>query len=230
VEQRRARIRLTVIAAVLICVGVVLWRFTPLAEWSSPERLLALTQSLSQTRWSLLIVPVVYVIAGLVFFPLTVLIAVTALMFEPVTAFAVAFSGTIANAVVTYGVGGKLLRGTAREAMGATVSKLESALSNRGVIAVAVIRTVPIAPFTVVNMAAGLIGVRLRDYIAGTALGVAPGVTALTVFGTQLQDVLREPTTKSILMLIAILLGWIALSLLLQRAVTRWRGASPIRE
>jgi phospholipase D1/2 len=165
--------------------------------------------------------PLAYVIAGIAFFPLTVLIAVTALMFEPVIAFVIALIGTMANAVVTYGVGAKLLRGTAREAIGPVVEKLETALDNRGIIAVAVIRTLPIAPFTVVNMAAGMIALRLRDYTIGTALGVAPGVTALTMFGHQLREVIRSPEASTILTLVAILVGWIALSLLLQHVVSR---------
>jgi phospholipase D1/2 len=180
---------------------------------------LSWAKAFADNRWSLIVTPAAYVVAGLVFFPLTVLIAVTALIFEPMVALLLAFVGTMANAIVTYAVGAKLLRGTAREAIGPAVSKLEAALDNRGIIAVAVIRTLPIAPFTVVNLAAGLLGVRLRDYIVGTALGVAPGITALTLFGSQLQDVFRDPSLSSVLTLAGILLGWIGLSLLLQRAV-----------
>lgn len=199
-----------------------MWRFTPLADFATPKELLAQLESFADTRWSWIVMPLAYVIAGLAFFPLTVLIAVTALMFEPVMAFVIAFAGTMANAVVTYGVGAKLLRGTAREAIGPAVAKLEAALDKGGIIAVAVIRTLPIAPFTVVNMAGGLLGLRLRDYTIGTALGVAPGVTALTVFGHQLREVVRAPTVDSVLTLVAILVGWIVLSLLLQRVVSRW--------
>lgn len=205
----------------LIAAAIALWRFTPLADLATANELLSRLQSFADSRWSWIVMPFAYVIAGLVFFPLTVLIAVTALMFEPVVAFVIAFTGTMANAVVTYWVGAKLLRGTAREAIGPAVTKLEAAMDSRGIIAVAVIRTLPIAPFTVVNMAGGLLGLRLRDYAIGTALGVAPGVTALTVFGHQLREVVREPTAGSVLTLVAILVGWIALSLLLQRVVSR---------
>jgi phospholipase D1/2 len=200
----------------LIAAAIALWRFTPLADLATANELLSRLQSFADSRWSWIVMPFAYVIAGL-----TVLIAVTALMFEPVVAFVIAFTGTMANAVVTYWVGAKLLRGTAREAIGPAVTKLEAAMDSRGIIAVAVIRTLPIAPFTVVNMAGGLLGLRLRDYAIGTALGVAPGVTALTVFGHQLREVVREPTAGSVLTLVAILVGWIALSLLLQRVVSR---------
>lgn len=218
-NRRRARIRLAIAAAAVLCAAVALWRFTPLTEWASTDQVFSWMEDFSASRWSLVVMPAIYVLAGLVFFPLTILIAVTALVFEPVLAFVIAFSGTMANAIVTYAVGAKLLRGTAREAIGPAVSKLEAALDNRGIIAVAVIRTLPIAPFTAINMAAGLLSIRLRDYTIGTALGIAPGVTAFTVFGTQLQAVVREPTASSILALMGIVVGWIGLSLLLQRTI-----------
>lgn len=211
-------------AALLLCVAAALWRFTPLADLATPDRLLSWLEGIRESRWSLAAVPLIFVIGGLVFFPLTILIAATALLFEPAIAFVVAFGGTLANAVVTYAVGAKLLRGTAREAIGPVVARLEAALENKGIVAIAVLRTVPIAPFTVVNMAAGLLSLRLRDYTVGTALGVAPGVTALTLFGNQLHAALRQPTSASVLTLAAILLGWILLSLLLQRVVVRRRG------
>jgi phospholipase D1/2 len=219
VNRRRARIRLAVAAASLACAAIALWRFTPLADWATADQLLPWLERVEATRWSMAVMPVVYVLAGLVFFPITILIAVTALMFAPLPAFLVAFTGTLANAVVTYVVGAKLLRGTAREAIGPAVSKLDAALETKGIVAIAVIRTLPIAPFTVVNMAAGLLGVRLRDYVIGTAIGISPGVAAFTMFGNQLQAVVREPTAASVLILAAIVAGWIALSLLLQRAI-----------
>lgn len=229
-NARRARIRLAVVAAAMICVAAALWRFTPLSEWATTEQLLTWMERVGETPWSLVVVPLVFVIGGLVFFPLTILIAVTAILFEPVLALLIAFSGTLANAVVTYAVGAKLLRGTAREAIGATIVKLEAALENKGIIAIAVIRTLPIAPFTVVNMAAGSLGLRLRDYVIGTALGIVPGIVAFTVFGSQLHAVVRDPTTTSVLTLGAILVGWIALSLLLQHVITRWSRSTAGRK
>lgn len=88
-------------------------------------------------------------------------------------------------------------------------------------IAVAVIRTVPVAPFTVVNIAAGCIGIPLKDYLLGTALGLAPGLIAITAFGQQLRITLDQPTVPRVAALLGIITGWIGLSLLLQRVVAR---------
>jgi uncharacterized membrane protein YdjX (TVP38/TMEM64 family) len=101
-------------------------------------------------------------------------------------------------------------------------------LQDRGVIAVAVIRNVPLAPFTFVNIAMGAVGVKLRDYLIGTALGIAPGVIAFSVFGHQLRAILSQPTFANIALLVVAVLGWAALSVLLQALISR-RNAQKTR-
>ena len=46
----------------------------------------------------------------------------------------------------------------------------------------AVVRNLPVAPFTIVNMVAGASHIKLGDFLLGTALGMAPGIVAIMVF------------------------------------------------
>ncbi|WP_348240396.1 TVP38/TMEM64 family protein, partial [Salmonella enterica] len=78
------------------------------------------------------------------------------------------------------------------------VERLRNALDRSGIVAVATIRMVPIAPFTLVNLAAGSIDVRLRDYALGTALGIIPGTAVLTAFGHQLRAIIERPTVANV--------------------------------
>jgi uncharacterized membrane protein YdjX (TVP38/TMEM64 family) len=39
-----------------------------------------------------------------------------------------------------------------------------------------VLRLVPLFPFNGINFGSGLTGIRLRDYVLGTAIGIVPGV------------------------------------------------------
>ncbi len=48
------------------------------------------------------------------------------------------------------------------------------------------VRLVPVAPFTVVNVAAGAFNVRFFDFALGTLIGMAPGIFAIAVFGERL--------------------------------------------
>lgn len=52
------------------------------------------------------------------------------------------------------------------------------------------LRLVPVFPFWVVNLAPALLGVRLRDYVVATALGIIPGTFAFAFAGAGLESVL----------------------------------------
>jgi uncharacterized membrane protein YdjX (TVP38/TMEM64 family) len=66
---------------------------------------------------------------------------------------------------------------------------------------VAAIRFLPVAPFTVVNMVLGAARIKLRYFTIGTAIGLAPGCVALTIFGDRLSQALRRPDVLNWLIL-----------------------------
>lgn len=214
---------LAAIFALIAAAAVVLWRYTPLAEFADAERIAAWMSQFGESAWSPLIAIAAFVIGGFVVFPLTLLIAATAVVFDPVPAFAISLSGGLANALALYGVGRGLMRRTVMRAFGNYVERLRNALDRSGIVAVATIRMVPIAPFTLVNLAAGSIDVRLRDYALGTALGIIPGTAVLTAFGHQLRAIIERPTVANVALLAVVVLVWLGLSLALQRFVARRR-------
>ena len=220
----RARWLLVLLAALLAGAAVLLWRHTPMSEFAAPDRLADWLGAFRHAAWAPLAVIGAYVIGGLIFFPLTVLIAATAIVFAPVPALALSLAGSLASATVGYGVGAKLLSTTLHAALGPGLRRASAALETRGVIAVVLVRMAPIAPFTLINLAAGSLHVRFHDYLAGTTLGLAPGIVALTAFGHQLRAVWQRPTAANIAAVAAIVLAWLVLSLLLQRAASRWRA------
>lgn len=61
-------------------------------------------------------------------------------------------------------------------------------LRDRGLGGVLFLRLVPLFPFSAINYAAGLSGLRLRTYVVGTALGIAPGTVAYVGLGAGLDD------------------------------------------
>lgn len=209
------------VAVLIVSAGVLLWRYTPLAEWANPERVAAWMERMSGSAWAPLIVIVVFVVGGLIMFPLTLLIMATAIVFAPWMAASLSLVGSVANAIVLYLIGRSLMRDTMTHAFGSYVEKLRQALDHSGIIAVATVRMVPVAPFTLVNLAAGAVDVRLRDYVLGTLLGVLPGTIALTAFGHQIRAIVENPTLENVGLLVAAVAAWIALSLGLQRLVSR---------
>jgi uncharacterized membrane protein YdjX (TVP38/TMEM64 family) len=206
--------------ALIVGIGL-LWKYTPLAEIVQPERLAALLSSFEKSAWAPLMALLLFVAAAFAMMPLLVLITATALVFDPIVAIAVSMCGSLLSSAGVYGVGAKFFRGGVHKAFGPAVERARAALHARGVIAIATIRMLPIAPFAVVNLAAGSIGVRFRDFLIGTALGLAPGIVVLSAFGQQIKSLWQQPTAKTLIALVAIVIAWLALSFGLQRLVSR---------
>jgi uncharacterized membrane protein YdjX (TVP38/TMEM64 family) len=80
---------------------------------------------------------------------------------------------------------------------------------------------VPVAPFTIVNMLIGAIGVRYRDFIIGTALGMIPGIAAFAFVSDRLFHAWREPTIQNVALTAAAALLWLGVVLLVQRIFNR---------
>lgn len=223
-SQAQARLRLLIVGVAIFAAAVVLWRFTPLASLVTPARLAHWLETFQTLPGAPLLVVGIFVAAGLIVFPLTLLIAATAIVFDPPVALCVAFAGALASASLTYWLGSRFLRGTATAALGQAQAKVKAALDNNGVIAVAALRTLPVAPFTLVNIAAGSLGVPFRDYLSGTAIGITPGALMLTAFGSRLQKIIEQPSVGNVLTLAGVIGLWIALSFSLQRWLARVRS------
>lgn len=63
---------------------------------------------------------------------------------------------------------------------------------------------IPVAPFTVVNLAAGASHIRFRDFVLGSLAGMTPGTLAIAVFGDRLEEAVRDPGPWSFLALAAL--------------------------
>ncbi len=86
---------------------------------------------------------------------------------------------------------------------GTWVHRLSRALSRRGFLTMVTLSVLPVAPFGVVNMAAGASHIRFRDYIAGSAVGLAPGIGVVVYFGARLGALIRQPSVRTALGVIA---------------------------
>ena len=97
---------------------------------------------------------------------------------------------------------------------GEKVNRLSRKLARRGWLAVALVRVVPIAPYTIVNMVAGASHISARSFLIGTAIGMCPGILAIMIFGEGLERVLRNPQWGTVALAVialccAVLILWI---------------------
>ncbi|WP_017306161.1 TVP38/TMEM64 family protein [Spirulina subsalsa] len=64
---------------------------------------------------------------------------------------------------------------------------LDAELRQGGLFYMFAIRLLPLIPYGIVNFAAGLTSIRVRDYCIGTALGTVPGILPFVMMGAGLQ-------------------------------------------
>src|SRR4030088_1476666 len=116
----------------------------------------------------------------------------------PWAGFALAGIGAIASAMVTYGIGAAIGREAVETVMGPRLHRVRRSIAERGTLAVAAVRLVPIAPFTLVNLVAGASKIPFADYLFGTVIGMAPGLILMSALGHQTWTTLREPTATNV--------------------------------
>ncbi len=198
-------------ASLLAIAGLAIaWRWTPLGDWITPESLVSVTSWLQQHPGSPLAAGALIAIGSCLMVPVTVMIVAAGMVFGWLMGFATALGGALLGAAAGYAIGRVLWRDVVRRVGGRRLNSLSRILGRRGVMSVALVRIVPVAPFTVVNIVAGASHVRLRDCLLGTLLGMAPGTLALTVFADSATLAIRRPGWATILGVVALaaLLGW----------------------
>lgn len=94
--------------------------------------------------------------------------------------------GATVGALLAYGLARLLGRDAVRRLAGHHLDRAAALLVKRragGFWALLVLRLVPVVPFTVLNYAGGLVGIRLLPYFLATVLGILPGVAVATTVG-----------------------------------------------
>ena len=202
-EEQREHIgnhglQLAVLIGAVVAVALV-WRWTPLSEYLNLETIDAWIRQISASRFTPLILLGVYLVAGLIAFPLTVLVTATVLIFGPLMGFIYGLGGSLASAALTFWVGHLIGRDWLRRLAGSRIDRLNRWLANRGVLTMATVRLIPIAPFTVVNLVAGASHITFRDYLLGTIIGMAPGIALMALFLERVGAALRHPDATTLI-------------------------------
>ena len=164
-----------------------------------------------------------FVLGSQLLVPVTLMIALTAAATGPWLGFTYAILGSCAAAGATFAIGRRLGRDRVRNLAGRRLAAVSRRLGQHGVIATSLIRMVPVAPFTVVNLAAGVSEITLRDFLLGSVIGLLPGIIVMTLFGDRLGHWLRDPDPWNL----AALVGGLGLLFLLVRLLRRW-SARPV--
>jgi phospholipase D1/2 len=96
---------------------------------------------------------------------------------------------------------------------GPRLERLSKLLRKRGIVAVAAARALPVAPFTIESIVAGALRIKLWHLLAGTFLGMAPGMLGTTILGDQVAAALAHGRRLN---------GWIIAAAVVALAGVAW--------
>ncbi|MGC3875195.1 TVP38/TMEM64 family protein [Halomonas sp. GXIMD04776] len=186
---------------VLASLGL-LWQWLAMHDVLSAERLYGLidyTLAWRNSPLAILVVTAVYVGASLVMFPLSILVAVTGLLFGPWWGFGYAMVGSLVTSAVTFWLGRRLGREALLRHGGERLNKIARLLAGRGIRTMTLINLLPLAPFTLTNMMAGAFHLKFRDYMLGSFIGIIPGLLGISLLGSQLGSLIAAENRTELL-------------------------------
>ena len=192
---RRAMAGLTLLAGMAILAAA--WRWTALGQFLDVEALVSYAQALGRSPLGLISVMGGYLIGGLLAVPVTLLLVVTILAFGPWFGALSALTGSLLSAITLFGLGRVLGSYRIRRLAGSRVEHLSRRMAERGLWAVLLVRILPIAPFSVINLIAGASSVSWRHFVLGTVVGMLPGIAIMATFVSGLEEAVREPSWQA---------------------------------
>lgn len=222
-EPKSAQKQWWKIVAVLIVVLALtaIWRWTPLSEWLNPETLQHAAEGIKSHPLTPLIVIGIFAIAGLIAFPVTLLIITTALTFGPLWGTVYSIIGSLVSGLMGYAVGHYMGRNTIQKLAGSSINKLSRRLAKHGVLAIITVRIIPVAPFTVINLVAGGSHINTRDFTIGTLIGMLPGILGITVFADSLMRTVQNPDPEQIAIFVGVVIVIVGIMVGLKRLINR---------
>lgn len=168
-------------------------------------------ETASRGPWGLPVAVGAFAVLAFLGVPQIVLIAATVVAFGPVIGSFYSWIGTLASSLIGFWLGrvfgGRLLR----DVGGRGLARFMRLIGENGFLASLIVRQVPMAPFIVVNMAAGVTPMRWRHFAAGTALGIIPKIVLTAFAGSSALAVFKGGGLKYYAVLAAIAALWIGM-------------------
>jgi phospholipase D1/2 len=159
-----------------------------------------------------------FLLSSLLFVPVNLVIAGTGAIFGPLLGLGYALAGALVAAALTFAVGRGLGRDWLRRLATRRVTAINRRLGRHGLAAMTLLRLLPVAPFTLVNLIAGASEIRTRDFLLGSLIGMTPGIVLMTLVGDRLGAWLRHPDVANLV----VVLGIAALAVALAWVLRRW--------
>ncbi|HZM36243.1 MAG TPA: VTT domain-containing protein [Burkholderiales bacterium] len=173
-----------------IVVLFALWQLGPVADRVNAASAVRWAQEAATQWWVPLALLLAYTPACLIMFPRPLITLSAVIVLGPWKGLALALAGVTLAAMFTYVVGIRMRRDTVRRLAGPKLDRMIEVLKKHGLLALTLLRLVPLAPFAVEGVVAGAVRMKAWHLALGTVIGMLPGTLAATVFGAELEAAL----------------------------------------
>ena len=188
--RRPAWMRIAMLTVALAAMAAA-WRFTPLSDYLTGDRITAWAKVVRSTPWAPWVLVLAYTPAAFVMFPRPILTLVAIIAFGTWLGFGYATAGVLLAAMVTFYLGRALREKTVKRIAGDHLDPIGKVMRHHGVLSIFMLNQVPVPPFVVQGIIAGAVRMKAWEYAAGTVLGMLPALAAWSVFGHQISAALE---------------------------------------
>lgn len=179
---RGAVVKFALLIALLV-MAFALFRWTPLSELLTKDRIVALMMDLRSAWWAPVALLALYLVLSPTGLPVSPLIFAGGVVFGVKLGWLYNLLGTMIGATASFllarTLGYELVSHVVPDAL---LQRAEKILEKHGFWTIVRVRFLPI-PFAVINYGAALAGVRLPQFLAATAIGLVPSMLIYTYFG-----------------------------------------------
>lgn len=135
----------------------------------------------------------IFLVGGLTGISINLLLVASTIAVGPWVTLGCGLSGSVVSALVAFWAGRTFGTSLATKISPEKQKLLSRQLGRTSIFSVAVVRLVPVAPFLVVNLVAGVLKITFPHFIIGTLLGMVPGMLAVVWITSQAERVFFEP-------------------------------------
>lgn len=200
-----------------LCIAGALHYAINVTGWLDEEAVTGFLEKYRHSPWAPLYVVGAYVLAGLTFFPVTIISLAVAAVFGPFWGVIYGMTGILLSGAIIFFIGQKMRGLEARQFIKRHVDKYDKQLKESGVSGIATLRMIVFAPFTIFNLVCGISSVRFHDFIIGSLIGLLPGFIARAIVGDSIIPLIFNPNVETISYLVAGLALWVGIILLARK-------------
>jgi phospholipase D1/2 len=207
--------------SLLLIMGLVIWMAS--GEFT-PEKVRGFLEASRNSSFALPAVCLLYIIGSFVLFPVTLLSLTTAAVFGPILGPVYGLIGALLSTAIMFWLGQWAGLKGLRKLLGDRIRRIDARFRQSGIAGVVMIRVLPIAPFGIVNLAAGISSIRFVDFILGSLIGFLPGFLAKGIVGDSLVQAFLHPSLGNAAYLALGISLWISLIAVSHFLARRWQG------